>query len=72
MFLMWETKGDMSRNSGKATLVVIFLWNREECSKRLRWKLATMGSFFMVSCFVDSWGKIESKKIYIYIFMGGS
>ena len=21
----------------------------------LRWKQATMGSFFMVSCFVDSW-----------------
>ncbi len=45
----------MSRTSGNATGVEIFLWDFDECSKRFRWKLATIGSFFIVSCFVDSW-----------------
>ena len=66
LFLKWETKGDMSSISGKATGVEIFLWNLEECSNRFRWKLATMGSFFMVSCFVDSCGDNHSSFTFAY------
>lgn len=50
-----DMKGLMSRYWGKLMREEIFLWKRDECSKRFRWKLHTTGSCFMVSCLVDSW-----------------
>ncbi len=46
--------GVMFSFSGNAILVEIFLCNFELCSNRFRWKLATIGNFFMVNCLVDS------------------
>lgn len=44
----------MSNCWGKGMYVEIFL-DFFECSKRLKWKQTTMGNFFIVNCFVDSW-----------------
>ena len=59
LFLLCDTNGVMFSFSGKAIFVMIFLCCLVLCSNRLRWKLATIGSFFMVNCLVDSWYALQ-------------
>ena len=54
LFRLWDTNGVIFSFSGKAILVEIFLCCLVLCSNLFKWKLATIGSFFMVNCLVDS------------------
>lgn len=47
--------GVISSSAGNEMNVEIFLFTELECSKRFKWKLATMGSVRIDNCFVDSW-----------------
>ena len=51
-------KGVMSSSGENWMKLDIFL-DLRECSNLFKWKQTTMGSFFTVSLFVDSW---EQKK----------